>query len=314
MSEGGLNKSERLINLTMALLATKRFLTKNQIFQSVEGYQGSPETKERMFERDKTDLRLLGLEIEVGTDDPFFEDEAGYRINPDSYSLQISDLDQEDLALLSIAARQWQGSLFATQGQSALRKIEGLHGALNTEVLDLPFIQRENPEKLLEEIWDSIDKSLELTFNYRSTTITARHIAPLGLILSRGYWYLISHDFDRDALRSFKVSRIDPTSLKVGRRHSIQFSGDISHFLQGSQSESDLIDGKVLVRKGRAQEVRALAEATPFDPDWDLIEVKSISKAELFERVARSTTSAKIIEPEELTKDFIQWIAGKINE
>jgi proteasome accessory factor B len=54
-------KIERLINLTIALLATKRYLTKSEIFNSVEGYEGSPETKERMFERDKDDLRSLGI-------------------------------------------------------------------------------------------------------------------------------------------------------------------------------------------------------------------------------------------------------------
>jgi len=61
-------------------LATKRYLTKSEIFTSVEGYEGSAETKERMFERDKDDLRSLGIEIEVGSFDPLFNDEAGIKI------------------------------------------------------------------------------------------------------------------------------------------------------------------------------------------------------------------------------------------
>jgi len=63
-------KSERLINLTIALLATKRFITKSEIFKTIEGYEGNAESKERMFERDKDDLRSLGIEIEVGSFDP----------------------------------------------------------------------------------------------------------------------------------------------------------------------------------------------------------------------------------------------------
>ena len=59
-------KTERLINLTLALLATKRYLKKSEILSNVQGYEGSQEAKERMFERDKDDLRSLGLEIEVG--------------------------------------------------------------------------------------------------------------------------------------------------------------------------------------------------------------------------------------------------------
>ena len=73
-------KSERLVNLTIALLGTKRWLTKAQIFSAVDGYEGESDAKERMFERDKDDLRNLGIEIEVGSFDPLFEDEAGYRI------------------------------------------------------------------------------------------------------------------------------------------------------------------------------------------------------------------------------------------
>lgn len=58
-------KTERLINLTLALLATKRYLTKSEIFRVVAGYSGSAETMERMFERDKDELRSMGIEIEV---------------------------------------------------------------------------------------------------------------------------------------------------------------------------------------------------------------------------------------------------------
>ena len=68
-------KSERLVNLTIALLATKRYLTKSEIFRTVDGYDGSPEAMERMFERDKDDLRSLGIVIELGTFDPLFEDQ-----------------------------------------------------------------------------------------------------------------------------------------------------------------------------------------------------------------------------------------------
>jgi len=46
-------KTERLVNLTMALLASQRFIKKSEIFRKVAGYSGSQETKERMFERDR---------------------------------------------------------------------------------------------------------------------------------------------------------------------------------------------------------------------------------------------------------------------
>jgi hypothetical protein len=96
-------KTERLVNLTIALLATKRYITKSEIFRTVDGYEGSDESKERMFERDKDDLRNLGIEIEVGTFDPLFEDESGYRIKPENYQFQLgrSKCPRNYLALIS---------------------------------------------------------------------------------------------------------------------------------------------------------------------------------------------------------------------
>lgn len=92
-------KIERLINLTIALLATQRYLTKSEIFRTVQGYEGSAETKERMFERDKDDLRTLGITIEVGSFDPIFNDEAGYRIRSENYQLDLGEITPTEISL-----------------------------------------------------------------------------------------------------------------------------------------------------------------------------------------------------------------------
>ncbi len=80
-------KSERLVNLVIALLATRRSLTKAEIFRTIEGYEGSDESMERMFERDKDELRSLGVAIEVTGLDPLFDDEQGYRIKPENFAM-----------------------------------------------------------------------------------------------------------------------------------------------------------------------------------------------------------------------------------
>ena len=80
-------KSERLVNLTIALLATKRYLTKSEIFRTVEGYEGAPEAMERMFERDKDDLRELGVPIETVTVGHHEQPKSAYTIERDRYEL-----------------------------------------------------------------------------------------------------------------------------------------------------------------------------------------------------------------------------------
>ncbi|NDA40949.1 MAG: hypothetical protein EBX88_05920, partial [Actinobacteria bacterium] len=118
-------KTERLVNLTMALLGTKRYMTKSEIFRRVAGYSGSNETKERMFERDKDDLRTLGIEIEVASHDPLFEDEVGYRIRAEVFQLR-EKFDSEELGLVSLALGLIANSDLGDSTQSLNRRINSL--------------------------------------------------------------------------------------------------------------------------------------------------------------------------------------------
>ena len=311
MSESSPNKSERLINLTMALLATKRFLTKNQIFESVDGYEGSPETKERMFERDKTELRALGLEIEVGNEDPLFDDEAGYRISPQNYSLELDGLSTEDLSLLSLATSKWQNSLFSKSAQSALRKVEALHGAFEQESLSLPFHHMEIPDDRFAEIWQATQESRELSFDYRGVTQTRRSVAPYALYLFEGRWYLVAFDLEKSEFRQFKISRMNSQNFTVGKKFNRRGDFDLESFLNSNDREAEKVSLEIAVRKGRAQELRASYPTDEYDADWDLTKIMSVPQNEIFESVARSGDSAKILAPLDIQEKFSSWIRGK---
>jgi proteasome accessory factor B len=64
-------KTERILNLTICLLVSGRYLPKSRIREAVEGYHNlSDAAFERTFERDKDELRSLGVPIEVGSFDP----------------------------------------------------------------------------------------------------------------------------------------------------------------------------------------------------------------------------------------------------
>lgn len=171
-------KTERLINLTLALLATKRYLKKSEILTNVQGYEGTQEAKERMFERDKDDLRSLGIEIEVGDLDVFFEDEPGYRIPQKSYELNVPNLTGRELALLSIASSYWNDSILAPTAHSGIRKLQslGIPAALD---LDFQIKYRfENPSDLLEQLSKAILEKSRITFSYDSPSLKLRHLEP----------------------------------------------------------------------------------------------------------------------------------------
>ena len=75
------------MNLTICLLVSRAFIPKEQIRQAVEGYHDlTDEAFDRMFDRDKEELRVLGVPIELGSIEKGFDDEVGYRIRRDPAS------------------------------------------------------------------------------------------------------------------------------------------------------------------------------------------------------------------------------------
>src|SRR3954468_5057054 len=98
-------KTERLLNLVVCLLATRRYLTAEQIRQAVPGYPDGSEAFKRMFERDKEELRELGIPLETGSEG---DEETGYRIQRQAYELPEIQLTPDEAAVLGLAARVWQ--------------------------------------------------------------------------------------------------------------------------------------------------------------------------------------------------------------
>ncbi|MER6923202.1 WYL domain-containing protein, partial [Streptomyces spiralis] len=105
-------KAERLMNLALCLLGARRPLSKRELRESIEAYleAGSDDSFNRMFERDKDDLRELGLVIETVES---LDGEIGYLARRDSNRLPAITLDAEEAAALGLAAKVWQQARLA---------------------------------------------------------------------------------------------------------------------------------------------------------------------------------------------------------
>lgn len=299
-------KSERLVNLTIALLATKRYLTKAEIFSKVEGYSGDSEAKDRMFERDKEDLRSLGINIELGTFDPLFEDEAGYRISPESYALQIKDLDSVDVALLSQAARLWQEAALGESAQSGLRKLKGL--GLDSDIdtfVDVSATLRATPEQIPQLI-EAVSLRSAITFEYLDEDMKSqvRNLLPYRLSNTRGYWYLIGKDVDRQAIRTFRVDRISSTISLQGRAGAYEVDSE-ALISEEAKYLGEMKKARIAIRKGKAPQLRLGAVIQEKNADWDLVELDYRSEENLIQRVLWYGTDAVIEEPESLRDSII---------
>jgi proteasome accessory factor B len=265
-------KAERLINLVMALLATRRYLSKAEIFESIPGYSGSPETMERMFERDKDDLRDLGIEIEVGSHDPLFEDEVGYRISPHEYELDLGELTAPQIAYLSLAANLWTNRLFSQEGSKALRKIQALTGESDISHLSTNLLNFENETPHIDLIWQAISEAKLLTFTYESSKVTKRTIAPYGLSLWHGTWYLVGQDMEKSEIRVFRVSRIASDLTLNGKGKIFVIPKEFSirdHLVMLNHYE--MVTVVIRARTNKAQRYRVKGTTENIDAEWDRI-------------------------------------------
>jgi len=266
-------KSERLINLTIALLATKRFITKSEILKTVEGYEGSPESKDRMFERDKDDLRSLGIEIEVGTFDPLFNDEAGYRIKQERYQLDLGDVTPLEISLLSLAAQAWQGASLDDAAQRALVKLSSLGIAIDEANLphSVPFLSDEGLD--IPKITRAIAEHQILEFTYRNydLSLESRRVVPIGLSARSGYWYLAGVDQSIEQVRTFRLDRVIGTfTVKKGpKKFKTPENFDSESLFERAKSVEATID----VRRGKGTSLRALAASTKSIGEWDQIQI-----------------------------------------
>ena len=299
-------KSERLVNLTIALLATKRWLTKAEIFANVAGYSGDSDAKDRMFERDKDDLRSLGINIELGTFDPLFEDEAGYRIKPETYALQLQNLDSTELALLAQAARYWQEAALGDSAQSGLRKLKGLgiESDLDT-FIDVSATLQSTPEQIPDLI-EAVSTRTVIRFEYLDENMhsNVRHLQPYRLSNARGYWYLIGNDLDRKALRTFRVDRINSAIATEGRAGAYEVDKDLLAIEEANYSVQ-IKKAVLLLRKGKAPSLRTGASVTERDADWDICSVSYRSDENLIQRVLWYGTDVLIEEPQYLRDELI---------
>jgi len=195
------DKLERLLNLTALLLDTPRPLTAEQIRDRLEAYPDDQASFRRAFERDKAELRAMGIPIEVSDLTDHMPAVEGYRIPRDEYALRDPGLEPDELAALHLAASAVQvEGVSATAG---LLKLGGLVGAgqdLGVHVAPLPA------DPNLPRLFAAVAGRHPVTFGYRGE---ARTVDPYRLEFQRGRWYLTGYDHGRDDERNFRLDRME---------------------------------------------------------------------------------------------------------
>ncbi len=205
-------RAERLVNLVICLLSSRQYLPAERIRRIVPGYAdaSSDEAFFRMFERDKAELRDLGVPLETGRT-PGFDAGEGYRIARRDYELPDIDLEPAEAAAVALAARLWDSPQLAGAAHGALLKLRAAGVEVDPEpsVIVQPRVRATEPA--LIPLITAVQAGQAVTFPHRkhpASPPTERTLEPWGVVSWRGRWYVVGRDRDRDATRCFRISRI----------------------------------------------------------------------------------------------------------
>ncbi|MCT9934427.1 YafY family transcriptional regulator [Planotetraspora sp. A-T 1434] len=308
-------KTERLLNLVICLLATHRPLSAEQIRQAVPGYDpDNDEAFQRMFERDKNELREIGIPIEVHKDP--WEDDPGYRIVRQAYELPEITLEPDEAAVIGLAAQVWQRASLAEAASGALLKLQA--GGVRTDLAESPLELRvDTRDPAFPALWEAVRDRRPVTFPYRSAgseSVLTRVIEPWGVVSRRGRWYVVGHDRDRDDVRVFRLSRITGPVTSVGRPGTVTVPEGVDlRSMVGFQELPSERTALVRIRQGSCQGLRHAAQAVRTGTDgWDEAEVAFADPERLAGWIASLGPDAKVIDPPDAREAVIRRLKGAL--
>lgn len=301
------------MNLVIALLVTSQFLSKEQIRETVAGYNGDgvdDGSFDRMFERDKKELRELGIMIETGSNDSLFEDEIGYRIRRDEFELADILFTSEEAAVVGLAARVWQHAGLAGESSNAILKLKAAGIAVDPSVLTMvePHLSANEPS--FDRMWEAATQQIPVTFAYQrpGQEPRDRRVQPWGVLSWHGRWYMAGFDLDRDAERVFRLSRVRSEVSFAGESgsYSIPKGVDLRRIAQALFPAPAIADATISVRRGRCQDLRRQSETTVrVDDEWDEITVAYASPWQLASEIASFGPDAVVVAPADVREQVV---------
>jgi proteasome accessory factor B len=219
---------ERLFSLVLALLATENGLTKTEILSTVQGYRqdfvhtGDNANLERKFERDKDDIRELGVPLETvqSPGDPGNNQNLRYRIPRGDYELPTDiAFSPEETTLLNLAAMVWREGSLSTESRRALLKLRSLGVTADEPVLGYA------PRLRVRDVaFDPLNAALGwgayVRFSYLKpgeAEARVRTVAPLALVQHQGRWHLSAEEEGTGIRKTFLLRRIVSRIATTGK-------------------------------------------------------------------------------------------------
>ena len=267
-----ISKTQRWLDLIAFLVGRKVPVEVDQIMEAVPAYaekyseadETARQTVRRMFERDKDELKKLGIPIETVDLTINYGTEAvkAYRLSNRDFYLPYLKLMSEETPGAPIAPPAGHGQLHLSaphvgivhdalshvswipssplkrEADSALRKLTfDLSDSLRQpDFAPVLYLDRPGAEEIrarVRTLSDALQARKRVRFTYHgivSGEDTERDVAPYGLLFQRGHWYLIGHDSTREAVRVFRIGRMEEprANTKAPKKPDYEIPGDFS--------------------------------------------------------------------------------------
>lgn len=314
------DRTERLLNLVLCLTSTRRPVSRESLRDIIPGYAQSPSDTsfQRMFERDKDDLRSQGIPVEtVTTPDG---EVLGYVIANDSFWLPEIRLTQQQLAVLGLAAQAWSQAALGARATHAVRKLEAASASFRAGDDDeggtpsnVTWAVRPSAgERALPALWEAIRTRTAVSFAYRGLRDVVAHPRNLhawGVIGRHGGWYLVGWDVDREGVRIYRTSRM--TGVPSLRGHPAAYDIPPVNIQELVSAESDATvrtRATIALAPGAGARIRRIGHSEPgtewsgehIPRGWDVFSVDVVDEAELVAQLAALGRQARVLEPTSL--------------
>lgn len=296
-----MSKLERLLNLTAALLASSVPLTAEQIKDRVTGYPADRSPFRRMFERDKADLREMGVPLKVVPNPDYDPPIDGYTIDSRDYAGVDVQFEPDELAALHLAT-----NLVRIEGaDDGLLKLGEGSTDSDARVGVIHF------DDILASLVSAAASRRAVTFTYSGTE---RTVEPWRVSFAKGHWYLAGWDRLRDDDRLYRVDRlVGPLTDEGEALHPIAATTDPSSLRGWELGDSAPVTAVVRVDADHAAWAHQVFGSAEQQADGTYSCSVEVRNRDAFRSaVLTFLDHAEIVSPPEFRSDMIEWLEAQL--
>lgn len=311
-----MDKLERLLNLTAALLDAERPISAETLRDRIPGYPADRASFRRQFERDKEDLREMGVPLEVRKVPGVVPEVDGYLVDKDKYYLRDPGLTPEELAALHLASSLVR--IDGLQGLGGLWKLGGTvaGGDGSDDGGDAAAVRPLPADPNLITSFGAITERRAVRFTYHATQ---RELHPYRLDYQNGRWYVSGFDRGSEAERVYRLDRVEGAIEAVGPSGAFERPAGA---VPGLALEPWQVGGAEPVTARLAVDASQAAVAVHHlgpdavettRPDGSVVLRLEVTNPDGFRSFALGFLEhAEVLDPPELRADIVDWLRARV--